>query len=212
MKKNVGRQIQIISVVLAVLGAFYIVSALTSGDPSLLITGIVGLALCLVGATLAPLCSRILYGFGTMLINQEEQLTLQRETRELLRASLADGALSEEIARKVGQAVAKANASAAPARPVAQPVARPIAQPVAQPAPVPPAAPAEPAPAPAPKPVESIKPVAPAPVIPAKPAASEQAPIKAPAAPTPAPVPVQNAAKPAPAQPLTPLSGNNQTF
>ena len=217
MKKNVGRQIQIISVVLAALGAaaflalgaFYIISALSADDPALLTTGVIGLALCLVGAVLAPLCTRVLYGFGTMLINQEEQLALQRETKELLRASLADGALSEEISRKIAQAVAKANAATATARPVAQPVARPVAQPVAQPAP----APVE---AVAPKAVpvvtvESAAPVAPAPVLPKAPAAPAEtasAPIKAPVAPVTAPAPV----KTTPVQPLTPLNGNNQTF
>jgi|GEM_PF-2442373 len=215
-KKNIGKRIQSLAVILAILSAvaflalaaFYLISAITSGDDTLLLTGIIGCVLCVAGAVIAPLSTWILYGFGSLIINREEQLAIQRETKELLRAALSDGALSEEIARKVGQAVSKVAVAAPPAaRPVAKPVARSV-QPVAQPVqPV----------APAPAPIAPQVPAAPVPV-PVAPVAPPPATApQTPAAPAPTPVPPPAISKaptpPAqPMQPLTPFGGNNQTY
>jgi hypothetical protein len=218
-KKNMGRRIQILANLLAVLcvlsflglGVFFLISTIGATDATLRTAGIEGLIVCVVLAILSPFLSWILYGFGTLIITAEERLATERETKELLRAALSDGALSDDIARKVGIAISKAVPPSSPAggRP-AQPVARP-AQPVAKPAPQPVASPVQPMAAPAPTPVT---PVAPAPV-PVTPASDPVAPAPAPTPVAPPPV-VQKPAAPAAAQsavrPLTPLGGNNRTY
>ena len=210
-KKNIGRRIQILANLLAVLcvlsflalGAIFLIKTVTATDATLLEAGIEGVIVCVVLAFLSPFLSWILYGFGTLIVTAEERLATERETKELLRAALSDGALSDEIARKIGQSIKIAPAAAPAAGRPAQPVARPV-QPAAAPAPTP--APVRVAPAPAPARVAP----APAPVTPA-PAPAPAAP--APAAPAPArATPTPTAPTQPTVQPLTPLNGNNKTY
>ena len=239
MFKNIAKRIQLLAVVMAVfllisflaLAAFFLVAMLGTNDPDLRAAGLQGIIVSVILALVTPLFSWLIYGFGTLIRSAEQQAEASKETRDMLQRALADGALSDELTRKLGMVIAKAVATApAPrqvaakplaARPVAAPA--PAAAPTTQPAaPVPPTAPAAPA-APA-APVEEARPIAApaAPVAPVPPTAPAAAPVaQAPEAPVKSPVtttsePTRPAAiptdVPSTVQPLKPLGGNKKTF
>lgn len=195
MFKNIGKRIQTLAIILAILSfvgflalaVLFLVSMLQAENEVLRTAGLQGTVICAVLALLTPLFSWIVYGFGTLIQNSEKQADNSREIKEMLRQALGEGALSEDISRKLAQAVAKMNPPApSNARPVQ--AARPVARPAAPEAPVAPAAPVTPA-----EPVVPVAPVAPVasepPVVPV-----------APVTPTAFPSPVR------------PLGKNDQTF
>ncbi|MBQ8356952.1 MAG: hypothetical protein IJX39_03990 [Clostridia bacterium] len=250
MFKNIGKRIRFLAVLLAILSfvgclalaAFFLFSALNTADETLRTAGFQGVVISVVCAVLLPMFTWLLYGFGTLVSNSEKQLETEKETKELLRHALSDGALSEEVARKLTQALSKlaptaAPAQAAPQKPkplAARPVARPArpapsveetapAEPVREAPPAEPAAPVEPvgfeAPAPAAQPVEENSRTAPieslspsTPVAPAPTVQTEQ-PVSDPQTP---PRPVRQAQPltdlPSTVQPLKPMGGSNKTY
>ncbi len=116
MFKNVGKKIQYIAIILAILfcaaflgfGAACLAAALGEGvDETLKTAGMQGAGICLVLALLSPLFSFVLYGFGSLVIAAQKQAEDSREIKEMLRHALSDGCLSDEIARKTGQVQAK---------------------------------------------------------------------------------------------------------
>lgn len=221
MFKNIAKRIQLFAMILAIvlfvaflaLAVFFLYSTVSTDDETLRAAGIQGIIVSVILAAFTPLLSWIVYGFGTLLQCAERQAETSKETRDLVRQALAEGALSEELARKLGPVISKA-IPAAPATGYApQQVAQPLAaRPVTPPAPkAAPAAPAKPA-APAPKatpatPVAPAKPAAPAPkaepTAPKAPTATTTKPTEPVAPPTDIPATVQ---------PLKPLGGNNKTY
>ena len=203
MFSNIGKKIQLLSLILAgltfvsfvALGALCLIAALGAGvNEELSKAGIQAAVISFVLALILPLCSWILYGFGEMVTASKKQAEDTKEIKEMLRSSLSEGLLSDEIARKMGQVLLKLQQTQAQAQPQAPqqagqrsraPVQRFVEEPVA--------------PQPAPQPVYQ----APAPVqpayqpTPAAPAAVE-APVEAPAAPVAQPA--------APAAPIAPAA------
>ena len=207
MFKNIGKRIRLLAVILAIvtfvsflaLAVVFLVATLRAEDATTRMAGIEGTILFAVLAFFLPLFSWILYGFGTLVESGEKQAADTKEMRDMLKKALADGALSDEIARKTGMVLAKITAAPAPragmaqTRPVVRPTITPQAPPVMQPAaPVAPfAAPAAPVTAPA-APAAPVAPV-PEPTF-AEPAFATPAPATTPApAATPAPATEESA-------------------
>lgn len=217
MFKNIGRSLRVLALVLAGLcfaafaafGVLSLLAALADGvDEALKTAGLQAACISFALAILTPFLQLITYGLGVLIDTQKEQAQDSKRVREILQASLADGLLSDDIARKCGMVMAKVLPQLqmqAPAAATAAPVQRPVAQPAA-PAPVVEEAVQEEAP-----PAEDeirVETIAEA-------QAEVQAPAPAkaqPSKPTPAkPAPV----KPAPAKPVgawRPLSDNEETF
>lgn len=228
MFKNIGKTIQILSFVLAALcavgfilfGVLCILAAFEEGvTEALQKAGIQAAITCFVMALISPFLFLVLYGFGTLIITTQKQAQEAQKTREMLHAALADGLLSDEIARKTGivfskvmaQMPAQAPQQKQSARKEHAPVQRPVTEAVAPVAPVAPAAPVAPvapvapaAPAvveePAPASAQAA-PVAPAPVVET---VKEPEPVKA----EPSPVkPAPAYARPITPRPATPIAG-----
>lgn len=207
MFKNIGKRIRLLAAILAIvtfvsflaLAVVFLVATLRAEDATTRMAGIEGTILFVVLALFLPLFSWILYGFGTLVESGEKQAADTREMRDILKKALADGALSDEIARKTGMALAKITAATAPragmaqTRPVVRPTVTPQAPPVMQPTATaaPFAAPVAPVTAPAAPAAPVATPIAPAaePVVPvtepafAEPAFAAPAPAMTPAAP-----------------------------
>ena len=116
MFKNVGKKIQYIAIILAILfcaaflgfGAACLAAALGEGvDETLKTAGMQGAGICFALALLSPLFSFLLYGFGSLVIAAQKQAEDSREIKDMLRQALSEGCLSDEIARKMGQVQAK---------------------------------------------------------------------------------------------------------
>lgn len=116
MFKNVGKTIRILSVILAILcfvallalGVFCLLRALADGvDETLKTAGIQGAVICGVAAVIVPWLFFALYGFGLVVTASEKQAEDEKEIKEMLRHALAEGLLSDEIARKTAQAQEK---------------------------------------------------------------------------------------------------------
>ncbi|MBQ9097991.1 MAG: hypothetical protein IJY50_00995 [Clostridia bacterium] len=150
MFKNIGKRIQFLAILLALLtfigclalAVWFLLAALKTSDETLYAAGIQGTVIFGVLALILPLFSWLIYGFGTLIISAEKQAESEREAKEILRHALAEGALSEDIARKLTPVLAKLASTttaipraAAPARPAA-PVARPVTPPVQKETPV----------------------------------------------------------------------------
>ena len=242
MFKNVGKKIRVLSVILAILcfaallalGVWCLLSALADGvDETLKAAGLQGAVICGVAAVIAPWLFLIPYGFGLVVTASEKQAEDEKEIKEMLRHALAEGLLSDEIARKTALAQEKVLGrlqmqapQAAQTRSAQAPVQRFVTEPVEAPAEEPAAAQqVESAPEPvvaesavepaaeAPAPIEDevpavqVEDVTPAPQAEA-PAA---APKKAPAAPKKAVAP-KKATPTATAQPLRPIGHDEETF
>ena len=215
MLKNIGRSLRVLALVLAGLsfagfaafGALCLISALGDGvDEALKTAGLQAAIISFALAVLTPFLQLITYGLGTLIDTAQASAQDSKRVREMLQASLADGLLSDEIARKSGIVLTKILPQIqvqAPAAPTGAPVQRPVAQPVA-----PIAVPVE-------EEVEEevvvedevcVEKIEEAPVAVQAPAPAKQAPVK------PAPV------KPTPAKPLSPngawrpLSDDSETF
>ena len=220
MFKNIAKRIQTLAIILAVfflvaflaLAVFFLYSMLQTEDETLRSAGLQGVIISVVLAAITPLLSWLIYGFGTLIQCAERQAETSRETRDLVRQALAEGALSDDLARKLGPVIAKA-IPAAPAtgyapQQIAQPLAaRPVTPPTPKAAPAPKAAPVKPT-----EPAEAA-PVKPAPKAPAK-AAEAPAVQKATTATTEkATTPVATPTDlPSTVQPLKPLGGSNKTY
>lgn len=215
MLKNVGKKIQFVAILLAILcfvgflafGVLCLIPALEDGaDETLKEAGIQAAIISGVAALLSPLTLLALYGFGSLVTAAEKQAEDSREIKEMLRHALSEGCLSDEIARKMGavqlKLQAQQQAQAAP-KMMGQAYAphAPMQRPVQEPTPVPPA-PVTPAPV-ASAPVEPEAPASEAAEAPvAEPSPVEMPTPVAPAtpvAPVAAPAPV---ARPRPAQPI----------
>ena len=212
MFKNIAKRIQLLAVILAILlgvaflalAAFFLYSMLSTSDETLRSAGLQGVIISVILAIVSPLFSWLVYGFGTLIQSAERQAEASRETRDMVRQALAEGALSEELARKLGPVIAKAIPAApaigyAPQQAAPQaPVARPVTPPVPKAVPVVTEAPAPvkeeaPAKAEAPAPKEEV----------AAPTATTTTPVK--------PVTFSGSI-PSTAQPLKPLGGNKKTY
>ena len=234
MFKNIGKKIQFVAILLAILcfvgflafGVLCLIPALEDGaDETLKEAGIQAAIISVIAALLSPLTLLALYGFGSLVTAAEKQAEDSREIKEMLRHALSEGCLSDEIARKMGavqlklQAQQQAQAAPkmmgqayAPHAPMQRPVQEPT--PAAAPAPVA-SAPVMPAPAaPAPVAFAPIEPAAPAPEATQAPEAAEipttpPSPVKTPTPAAPV-APVAPVAAPAPAvrpKPAQPIAG-----
>ncbi len=217
MLKNIGRSLRVLALVLAGLcfaafaafGVLCLLSALADGvDETLKTAGLQAACISFALAILTPFLQLITYGLGVLIDTAQAQAQDSKRVREILQASLADGLLSDEIARKSGMALAKILPQIqvqAPAATVGAPVQRPVAQSAA-----PVAAAAEQAPA-----KEEAAPLEDEIRVETIEQAQNEVQSPAPAKPAPVkPAPV----KPAPVKPLSangawrPLSDDSETF
>lgn len=199
MYQNIGKKIHLLAIILAALFAvgflaaavvFLLAALRAEGGSASRAAGFEGAGVFLVLAALSPLCSWVLYGFGSLVDAAERQAEAQKDVRDIVKKALSDGALSDEVARKLGNSLSKLTVAAAPAPRSGVAPTRPVVRgSVKQPEAAKPAAPA---------PVQTAEaaPVqkqedAPAPVAekePEKPAIRFTAPSDAPAKPAPAPM------------------------
>ena len=218
MFKNIAKRIQLLAVILAILlgvaflalAVFFLYSMLNTDDETLRSAGLQGVIISVVLAAVSPLFSWLVYGFGTLIQCAERQAENSRETRDMVRQALAEGALSEDLARKLGPVIAKAlpvtpATGYAPQQIAQAPIARPVTPPAPKAAPVKAEAPAKEIEIPSPTAKEApVKTEAPAPKAQtAAPTATTTTPVK--------PVTLSGGI-PSTAQPLKPLGGNKKTY
>lgn len=199
MYQNIGKKIHLLAIILAALCAvgflaaavvFLLAALRAEGGSASRAAGFEGAGVFLVLAALSPLCSWVLYGFGSLVDAAERQAEAQKDVRDIVKKALSDGALSDEVARKLGNSLSKLTVAAAPAPRSGVAPTRPVVRGSVKPAEA-----AKPA-APAPVQTAEAAPVqkqedAPAPVAekePEKPAIRFTAPSDAPAKPAPAPM------------------------
>lgn len=199
MYHNIGKKIHLLAIILAALFAvgflaaavvFLLAALRAEGGSASRAAGFEGAGVFLVLAALSPLCSWVLYGFGSLVDAAERQAEAQRDVRDIVKKALSDGALSDEVARKLGNSLSKLTVAAAPAPRSGVAPTRPVVRGSVKPAEA-----AKPA-APAPVQTAEAAPVqkqedAPAPVAekePEKPVIRFTAPSDAPAKPAPAPM------------------------
>lgn len=199
MYHNIGKKIHLLAIILAALFAvgflaaavvFLLAALRAEGGSASRAAGFEGAGVFLVLAALSPLCSWVLYGFGSLVDAAERQAEAQKDVRDIVKKALSDGALSDEVARKLGNSLSKLTVAAAPAPRSGVAPTRPVVRGSAKQAEA-----AKPA-APAPVQTAEAAPVqkqedAPAPVAekePEKPAIRFTAPSDAPAKPAPAPM------------------------
>lgn len=199
MYHNIGKKIHLLAIILAALFAvgflaaavvFLLAALRAEGGSASRAAGFEGAGVFLVLAALSPLCSWVLYGFGSLVDAAERQAEAQKDVRDIVKKALSDGALSDEVARKLGNSLSRLTVAAAPASRSGVAPTRPVVRGSVKPAEA-----AKPA-APAPVQTAEAAPVqkqedAPAPVAekePEKPAIRFTAPSDAPAKPAPAPM------------------------
>lgn len=199
MYHNIGKKIHLLAIILAALFAvcflaaavvFLLAALRAEGGSASRAAGFEGAGVFLVLAALSPLCSWVLYGFGSLVDAAERQAEAQKDVRDIVKKALSDGALSDEVARKLGNSLSKLTVAAAPAPRSGVAPTRPVVRGSIKPAEA-----AKPA-APAPVQTAEAAPVqkqedAPAPVAekePEKPAIRFTAPSDSPAKPAPAPM------------------------
>lgn len=199
MYHNIGKKIHLLAIILAALFAvgflaaavvFLLAALRAEGGSASRAAGFEGAGVFLVLAALSPLCSWVLYGFGSLVDAAERQAEAQKDVRDIVKKALSDGALSDEVARKLGNSLSKLTVAAAPASRSGVAPTRPVVRGSVKQAEA-----AKPA-APAPVQTAEAAPVqkqedAPAPVAekePEKPAIRFTAPSDAPAKPAPAPM------------------------
>ena len=199
MYQNIGKKIHLLAIILAALFAvgflaaavvFLLAALRAEGGSASRAAGFEGAGVFLVLAALSPLCSWVLYGFGSLVDAAERQAEAQKDVRDIVKKALSDGALSDEVARKLGNSLSRLTVAAAPAPRSGVAPTRPVVRGSVKQAEA-----AKPA-APAPVQTAEAAPVqkqedAPAPVAekePEKPAIRFTAPSDAPAKPAPAPM------------------------
>lgn len=205
MYQNIGKKIHLLAIILAALCAagflaaavvFLLAALRAEGGSASRAAGFEGAGVFLVLAALSPLCSWVLYGFGSLVDAAERQAEAQKDVRDIVKKALSDGALSDEVARKLGNSLSKLTVAAAPASRSGVAPTRPVVRgSVKQTEAAKPAVPAQTAPAAetataAPEKKETTAaPEAPAAEkTPEKPAIQFTAPSDAPAKPAPAPM------------------------
>ena len=205
MYQNIGKKIHLLAIILAALCAagflaaavvFLLAALRAEGGSASRAAGFEGAGVFLVLAALSPLCSWVLYGFGSLVDAAERQAEAQKDVRDIVKKALSDGALSDEVARKLGNSLSKLTVAAAPASRSGVAPTRPVVRgSVKQTEAAKPAVPAQTAPAAetataAPEKKETTAaPAAPAAEkTPEKPAIQFTAPSDAPAKPAPAPM------------------------
>lgn len=199
MYHNIGKKIHLLAIILAALFAvgflaaavvFLLAALRAEGGSASRAAGFEGAGVFLVLAALSPLCSWVLYGFGSLVDAAERQAEAQKDVRDIVKKALSDGALSDEVARKLGNSLSRLTVAAAPAPRSGVAPTRPVVRGSVKPTEA-----AKPA-APAPVQTAEAAPVqkqedAPAPVAekePEKPAIRFTAPSDAPAKPAPSPM------------------------
>lgn len=124
MYQNIGKKIHLLAIILAALCAagflaaavvFLLAALRAEGGSASRAAGFEGAGLFLVLAALSPLCSWVLYGFGSLVDAAERQAEAQKDVRDIVKKALSDGALSDEVARKLGNSLSKLTVAAAPA-------------------------------------------------------------------------------------------------
>lgn len=206
MYHNIGKKIHLLAIILAALFAvgflaaavvFLLAALRAEGGSASRAAGFEGAGVFLVLAALSPLCSWVLYGFGSLVDAAERQAEAQKDVRDIVKKALSDGALSDEVARKLGNSLSKLTVAAAPAprsgvaptRPVVRGSVKPAeAAKPAVPAPAQTAPAAEAAAAPEKKETPAAPAAPAAEKTPEKPAIQFTAPSDAPAKPAPAPM------------------------
>lgn len=205
MYQNIGKKIHLLAIILAALCAagflaaavvFLLAALRAEGGSASRAAGFEGAGVFLVLAALSPLCSWVLYGFGSLVDAAERQAEAQKDVRDIVKKALSDGALSDEVARKLGNSLSKLTVAAAPASRSGVAPTRPVVRgSVKQTEAAKPAVPAQTAPAAeaaAAAPEKKETPAAPAAPAakktPEKPAIQFTAPSDAPAKPAPAPM------------------------
>lgn len=205
MYQNIGKKIHLLAIILAALCAagflaaavvFLLAALRAEGGSASRTAGFEGAGVFLVLAALSPLCSWVLYGFGSLVDAAERQAEAQKDVRDIVKKALSDGALSDEVARKLGNSLSKLTVAAAPASRSGVAPTRPVVRgSVKQTEAAKPAMPAQTAPAAEAATAASEKKESPAaPETPAaektpeKPAIQFTAPSDAPAKPAPAPM------------------------
>lgn len=205
MYQNIGKKIHLLAIILATLCAagflaaavvFLLAALRAEGGSASRAAGFEGAGVFLVLAALSPLCSWVLYGFGSLVDAAERQAEAQKDVRDIVKKALSDGALSDEVARKLGNSLSKLTVAAAPASRSGVAPTRPVVRgSVKQTEAAKPAVPAQTAPAAEAATAASEKKESPAaPEAPAaektpeKPAIQFTAPSDAPAKPAPAPM------------------------
>lgn len=122
MFRNIGKRIRFLAILVAILtlvvflalAVVFLVAAFRAEDATTRAAGIEGAILFAVLALFLPLFSFVLYGFGNLVEAGEKQAADMREVRDMLKKALADGALSDEVARKTGVVLSKLTAAPAP--------------------------------------------------------------------------------------------------
>lgn len=151
MYKNIGKKIHILAIVLAALTAagflaaavvFLFAAFRAEAGTTVRAAGFEGAGVFLVLAVLSPLFSWVLYGFGSLVDASERQAEQNREIRDLLKKALSDGALSDEISRKLTHSLSKLTPPAAQAPRTGVAPTRPVVRGSAARAAATPAAPA----------------------------------------------------------------------
>lgn len=204
MYHNIGKKIHLLAIILAALFAvgflaaavvFLLAALRAEGGSASRAAGFEGAGVFLVLAALSPLCSWVLYGFGSLVDAAERQAEAQKDVRDIVKKALSDGALSDEVARKLGNSLSRLTVAAAPAPRSGVAPTRPVVRGSVKPAEAAkPAVPAQTAPAAEAATVPEKKETAAAPAAPAaektpeKPAIQFTAPSDAPAKPAPAPM------------------------
>lgn len=201
MYHNIGKKIHLLAIILAALFAvgflaaavvFLLAALRAEGGSASRAAGFEGAGVFLVLAALSPLCSWVLYGFGSLVDAAERQAEAQKDVRDIVKKALSDGALSDEVARKLGNSLSKLTVAAAPAPRSGVAPTRPVVRGSVKQAEA--AKPAVPAPAAEAAAAPEKKETAAAPAAPAaektpeKPAIQFTAPSDAPAKPAPAPM------------------------
>lgn len=124
MYQNIGKKIHLLAIILAALCAagflaaavvFLLAALRAEGGSASRTAGFEGAGVFLVLAVLSPLCSWVLYGFGSLVDAAERQAEAQKDVRDIVKKALSDGALSDEVARKLGNSLSKLTVAAAPA-------------------------------------------------------------------------------------------------
>ena len=124
MYHNIGKKIHLLAIILAALFAvgflaaavvFLLAALRAEGGSASRAAGFEGAGVFLVLAALSPLCSWVLYGFGSLVDAAERQAEAQKDVRDIVKKALSDGALSDEVARKLGNSLSKLTVAAAPA-------------------------------------------------------------------------------------------------
>lgn len=202
MYRNIGKKIHALAIILAAISfagflavaAIFLIAAFKAeAGTSVRAAGFEGAGLFFALALLSPLFSWVLYGFGSLVDASERQAEQEKEIRDLLKKALSEGALSDEISRKLGNSLAKLTLAAAPSPRTGVAPTRPVVRGSARQTPPAPVMPQEPVFDPAPQP--SAK---------AEPEGSPTAKTPAAATPAKAPAPAVDPAQGKPAEPAAP--------